>query len=182
MTRTRSTLALAIVLSALTLVACGREPPASALVGVEVIAVDDRESMPSAAGPTMDGGTLDLADLVGDIVVLNSWASWCAPCEEEIPAFVDLAESAPDGLSVVGLNVSDDPTAAAEFEARLGMDYPSIVDPQGLILQTIPGVPPKSLPSTVIVDRQGRIAARIVGIAEAGQLAAIVDRLLAEPA
>ena len=160
---------------------CGREQPASALIGTEVIAPEDREPAPPVAGPTLDGSSLDLASLRGDVVVLNSWASWCPPCKEEIPAFVALDGSATPGVHVVGLNVSDAPEAAQALVDSLGMEYPSIVDAAGTILPTIPGVPPKSLPSTVVIDRDGRIAARIVGIAAASDLWSIVGKVVDEP-
>ncbi len=82
--------------------------------------------------------------------------------------------SDPQQVQVVGLDVSDDPASAAAFVEELGMPYPSIVDVESSILATIPDIPPASLPSTVIVDRQGRIAATIVGIASPVQLGELV--------
>jgi thiol-disulfide isomerase/thioredoxin len=165
---------LAALLS-VTLAACGRDVPSAASVGVETIAPSDREPLPAIAGSTMDGSTLDLADLRGRVVVLNAWASWCEPCREEVPAFVALADAAdPADVAVVGLDVADEPAAAADFVEEFAMAYPSLVDGEGSILPTIPGVPPKAIPSTVIVDRQGRIAARIVGGTSTDRLAGLV--------
>ena len=166
---------------ALTAVGCGRDLPAALQVGTTTIAPADRVAMPPLAGPTLTGGSLDLASLRGKVVVLNSWASWCAPCKEEVPAFVALAGSSdPASVAVVGLNVSDEKAAATEFATTHAMDYPSIVDADGHLLATIPDVPPESLPSTVILDRQGRIAARIIGAAKPDELTAIVASVSGE--
>jgi len=151
---------------------CGRDTPA--IPGVEVLDPQDRAPMPALAGPTLDGSPLDVADLSGSIVVLNNWASWCAPCRDEMPYLVALAESDPR-VRVVGLNVRDEPAAAQAFAVELGVGFPSIVDPEGLLLRTIPGVPPAALPSTVVLDRSGRIAARVIGPTSAEQLQELVD-------
>jgi peroxiredoxin len=86
--------------------------------------------------------------------------------------------SNPDDVAVVGLNVTDDPAAAQDFVDEYGVPYPSIVDADGAILRTIPGVPPSSLPSTVILDREGRIAARIVGATDAMELGTLIAAVL----
>jgi thiol-disulfide isomerase/thioredoxin len=172
---------VALAAVVLLLGACGREQPASALVGVESISTDEREPLPRIAGSTLDGGTLDLADLRGRVVVLNSWASWCEPCREEVPSFVDLDErSDPDKVAVVGLDVNDQSAAADAFASELGIQYPSIVDPDGSLLRTIPGVPPSSLPSTVILDPQGRVAVRVIGATDPVELAGLVEALVQE--
>lgn len=114
------------------------------------------------AGPTLDGGELDVARLKGKPVVVNSWASWCDPCEQETPLLVDLAERFPD-IRFVGLNVEDREAAAREFDDRFEVPYPSIVDPQSRLLASLPGVPPKAVPSTIVIDRDGRVAGRVVG-------------------
>ncbi|MDP1877864.1 MAG: TlpA disulfide reductase family protein [Actinomycetota bacterium] len=171
--------ALLVTLAALP--GCGRDQPVQ--VGTTVIDSEDRAALPPIAGPTLDGGMLDLADLRGRVVVLNSWASWCEPCRAELPALVDLAADAdPRKVAVVGLNVSDDSDAAAAFADSLGVTYPSIVDPEGDILPTVPGVPPASLPSTVILDRDGRVAVRIIGEVDPATLPALVAGVVAEPA
>lgn len=165
---------LALVLAALlALTACGRtsrppgpsesaSPEFGTPTGLTVIPPDEREPAPDLAGPTLTGGTLDVASLRGKPVLINSWASWCGPCREETPVLVDLADSHP-GLSVVGINVNDRPEAAREFADEMSVPYPSIMDPKTELLPRIPGVPPKALPSTVILDKEGRIAARVVG-------------------
>lgn len=175
-------IALALCLPAL-VTGCGRDAPPSALVGTTFFAPDEREPLPPVSGPTTEGGTLAVGDLRGRVVVLNSWASWCAPCRDEVPVFVAIAEQAdPAQVAVVGLDVNDDADASAAFEQDLGMTYPSIVDADGSILATIPGVPPTAIPSTVVIDRDGRIAARIIGEADQKELSSIIAAVAAEPA
>jgi len=172
---------VALVIVAATAVGCGRDVPAALQVGTTTIAPADRGPMPPLSGNTLTGGSLDLASLRGKVVVLNSWASWCAPCKEEVPAFVTLAAASdPSSVAVVGLNVNDEAAAATDFATKHAMKYPSIVDPDGHLLATIPDVPPESLPSTVILDRQGRIAARIIGAAKPDELTGIVAAVAAE--
>lgn len=170
----------AVLLVPLLLVSgCGREQPASALVGTQEVAEDERGEPIAFTGTTTDGEAFDLADLRGRVVVLNAWASWCAPCRSEMPAFVDLHTTVdPDEVAVIGLNVSDQPEAAGEFIDEMEMAFPTVVDREGAILATIPGVPPKSLPSTVILDREGRIASRIIGPTDPIGLARELGRVL----
>ena len=150
-------------------------------MGTQVFDVADREPLPRVAGTTLDGQPLDLADYRGRVVVLNSWASWCGPCRDEVPAFARLSTAVdPAKVAVVGLDVDDDPAAARAFASEFAMPYPSVVDATGAILSTIPGVPPAALPSTVILDASGRIAARIVGPADESQLTDLVASVQAE--
>lgn len=175
--------ASALLLIPAALAGCGREQPASALIGTEAVAEEAREDVLSFSGTTMDGSAVDLADLRGRVVVINAWASWCAPCRIEMPAFVDLAaRSDPDDIAVVGLNVGDDPAAAQAFADEMDITFPSVVDREGEILAGIPGVPPKSLPSTVILDREGRIATRIIGPTDSIGLANALGQVLADEA
>lgn len=170
----------ALVILAAVLSGCGREQPPT--VGTSTIAVADRESLPSISGTTLDGSALDVADLRGKVVVLNSWATWCDPCRSEVPTLVTLAGSTkPEDVAVVGLDVSDDDAAARAFAAEFEMPYPSIIDSEGVLLPTIPGVPPAALPSTVILDREGRIAVRIIGEVDPKTLPGLVASVVAEP-
>ena len=150
-------------------------------VGVTVIPPSEREQSIVIAGEAADGTPLSTAQSGGDIVVVNAWASWCPPCIEELPYLASAAtEYADQGVTFIGLNSMDDPIAAASL---LGSSpYRSIDDRDGAILATIPGVPPRSLPSTVILDQQGRIAVRIIGPVQPGQLEGVLEMLVAEPA
>ncbi|MCH9816862.1 MAG: TlpA family protein disulfide reductase [Actinomycetia bacterium] len=127
-------------------------------------------------GQTLAGDTLALADLGGQVVVLNAWGSWCAPCAEELPLLSSLAKRHED-VRFVGLVVRDNPAEALTMRNELGLASPSIVDQNGTILQSLPGVPPRAIPSTLVLDRQGAIAATFVGKITAGEL----QTVLAEP-
>ena len=156
-------------------------PATNEAVGVTIVPAEERQQSIVVAGQTADGTELSTAQHTRDIVVVNAWASWCPPCIEELPLLAAAAETyADEGVTFVGLNSMDDPIAAASL---LGSSvYRSIDDRDGAILATIPGVPPRSLPSTVILDRQGRIAVRVIGPVKPGQLESAIDALLAEPA
>ena len=155
-------------------------PATNEAVGVTIVPAEERQQSIVVAGQTADGSELSTAQHAGDIVVVNAWASWCPPCIEELPLLAAAAEAYSDsGVTFLGLNSMDDPIAAASL---LGSSvYRSIDDRDGAILATIPGVPPRSLPSTVILDRQGRIAVRVIGPVKPGQLESAIDALLAEP-
>lgn len=155
-------------------------PAVNPEVGLTVIPSAEREAAIVIAGETLAGAPLSTQDLAGDIVVVNAWASWCPPCIEELPLLESAAKAYADrGVAFIGVNSLDDPIAAAGLLAS--SVYPSIDDRDGRVLATIPDVPPRSLPSTVILDRQGRVAVRIIGPVKPGQIEQVLDQLLAEP-
>ncbi|CAB5017343.1 unannotated protein [freshwater metagenome] len=137
--------------------------------------------MPLITGATLSGAQLDLATLAGSVVVLNSWASWCAPCIEETPELIAASlRTASSDVVFVGLNVKDEPTKARKFVEQLQIPYDSIMDPEGALLATLPEVPPGALPSTLVIDRTGRVAVRIIGQVPPGELAGILEAVSAE--
>lgn len=187
--------ALAIALAAtgfLCLAACGsgkvgdRASGAGSgtAAGVTVLAEDERRPVGRIRGETLDGGRLDLADHRGEVVVVNVWASWCGPCRAEMRHLVRTAgETRSDGVRFVGINTRDGAELAVAFEERYGADYPSLYDPTGeLLLSGFPKgtLPPQGVPSTVVVDREGRVAARAVGPVSYERLRAMLDPVVAE--
>ena len=142
--------------------------PAISQATVIVDAPADRVALPAIPGLTLDDRP----------VVLNAWASWCEPCRAEAPELAAFARAHPE-IRMVGLNVNDEPGAAQAFAAATGMGYEQVTDASGSILASIPGIPPAGLPSTVVVDEQGRIAARIIGPVN-GQLESAVAQALGE--
>ncbi|PHX61108.1 MAG: hypothetical protein CK552_02460 [Actinobacteria bacterium] len=150
-------------------------------VGITKYVVGERPILPPVAGQTLSGAQLDLAKFAGSVLVLNSWASWCAPCIEETPELLAASSStASSDVVFVGLNVKDDPTKARKFVEQLQIPYDSIMDPDGARLATLPDVPPGALPSTLVIDRTGLVAARIIGPIPPGVLAGIVEAVKAE--
>jgi len=142
----------------------------------------ERRPAPDISGATLEGGTWSLADARGEVVVLNVWASWCAPCRAEAPVLQSLWEEFQgQGVEFVGLDTRDAVAPATAFVERYGITYPNIIDTSGEI-QLLFGdtLPPQAIPSTLLVDQQGRVAGRVLGkVSEAG-LRALVDALLDE--
>ncbi len=147
-------------------------------IGMTVIPADERGAPLDISGTDLNGDPVSASDFRGDIVVVNSWATWCPPCRDEMPEFAEVA-SALDGRGVtfLGINVQDDLSAAQEYTADT--PYRSVVDPDGSLLASIPDVPPRSLPVTVILDQEGRIAVRIIGPIVLGTLQDTVVSVLA---
>ena len=135
---------------------------------------------PALSGPTLDGGHVDLADLRGSVVLVNVWASWCAPCREEMPLLVETAQEwGPQGLRIVGIDVNDDDATAREFLAGLGgTPFPSVVDADGRLAVEWGTT---GVPETFVVDRDGTVVARRVGAVSAAWLAEEVLPRLAAP-
>jgi thiol-disulfide isomerase/thioredoxin len=132
---------------------------------VTIVPPADRQQAPAFSGPLLGGsGEFDLAQAKGDVVVLNVWASWCPPCRSEAPALQAVsAELTDQDVQFVGVNVKDNETDARAFEQEFGLTYPSIVDTTGaLLLAFRDTLPPSAIPSTLVIDRKGRLAARVL--------------------
>ena len=157
---------------------CGRDPAAlrgSDKVGVTVLPAGEHVEMPPITGTSLDGEPVSVPELAGKVVVLNSWASWCGPCKEEAATLVAASEAFPSSeVAFIGIDVTDESAAAKEFVSTYGIDYPSIVDADGKLLATLPGVPPQALPNTLVLDREGRLAVRIIGAVPADTFESLV--------
>lgn len=150
--------------------------------GITTVAKADRVQAPQLSGKTLDGGTLDVGTAYrGKIVVLNVWSSWCGPCRGEAKNLAEVSRQLHSrGVRFVGINTGD-PTAgpALSFEKDRGVPYPSLHDPAGKLLLRFPrgSLNPQAIPSTVVVDRDGRIAARASGGVSVAQLHTMLDPL-----
>ena len=149
---------------------------------VTVLNPDAREVAPILVGQDLDGQEISTADFPGEILVLNVWASWCAPCRAEAPALEEVAEEFNgQGVQLIGLNTRDSKASANNFVRKYQVSFPSIVDTDGrLQLQFRETLPPQAIPSTIVIDQSGRVAARALGAIEASTLSAIIDQLLLE--
>ena len=150
---------------------------------VTALAADERQEPVSLSGESTAGGSLEVADWRGDVVVVNLWYAGCAPCRAEAPDLVEAATAGADaGVRFVGLNVRDDVATAQAFERTYAVPYPSILDAaSGENVLALAGlVSPQSIPTTLVLDRQGRPAARILGRLEADVLQGLIDDVVAE--
>jgi thiol-disulfide isomerase/thioredoxin len=130
------------------------------------LAVADRKEPGEVSGTTIDGEEVSLDDYAGQVVVVNVWGSWCAPCRAEAPMLAEAARDlAKQDVAFLGIDSRDPSESAARaFVRRFGIPYPSIYDQQGRTLLAFRGtLTPNSIPSTVVIDREGRVAASVLG-------------------
>jgi thiol-disulfide isomerase/thioredoxin len=132
---------------------------------VTEVAVGDREGIVELSGEDLDGNPVDLASFHGKPVVVVVWGSWCTPCRAEAPAVVAAANELGDRAQFVGINIRDASTdQAAGFVRTFMVPYPSIFSPNGEALLAFRGtLTPNSIPSFVVLDEEGRVAASIIG-------------------
>ncbi len=127
---------------------------------------DERRDPGEISGETLSGEDLSLDRYDGKVIVLNVWGSWCPPCRKEAPTLAAAArELADEGVVFVGVNTKDgSPEQGKAFERRYDVPYDSFFDPSGRTLLAFRGtLNPSAIPSTVILDQQGRVAASILG-------------------
>ena len=131
---------------------------------IRQVAAVDRNEPVTLRAPALGGGTIDLADYRGKVVVVAVWAAWCAPCRAEAPWLVEAAEKTKRSAQFVGIDIRDLEANAQAFVRNQGITYPSIFDPNGEALLAFPGtLGPQTIPAFVVLDREGRIAASIIG-------------------
>jgi thiol-disulfide isomerase/thioredoxin len=148
---------------------------------VTVIPPAERVAAPKLTGTTLDGAPYSSTSDAGHVIVANVWASWCAPCRAEAPALAQLSKVfGPQNVSFLGINTRDQQAAARAFVERFGLGYPSIVDPDGSLLLAFGTSAPRNIPSTLVIDRQGRIAATVAGSITYSGLRELVQRVVAE--
>lgn len=142
-----------------------------------------RQPAPNASGRTLDGEELSLRDFRGQVVVVNVWGSWCVPCREEAPDLARLArETKSAGVQFIGIDTRDTPAAARAFVRRYHIPYPSINDQDGTVLLRFANIIPVSaVPSTLVIDPNGKIAARVIGRVTYRTLHGLINDTLTEP-
>jgi thiol-disulfide isomerase/thioredoxin len=138
---------------------------ASSTGNVTVFAPAEREQAPALSGKTLDDKTWSLSDQRGKVVVLNVWGSWCPPCRKEAPDLVAAAKELGPSVRFIGLNTRELTTPAPRrFVAELGLTYPSLFDPSGkLLLGFGKQIRPSAIPTTLVIDKNGKVAARVLG-------------------
>jgi thiol-disulfide isomerase/thioredoxin len=126
-----------------------------------------------------DGATVGLDDHRDKVVIVNIWGSWCGPCREEMPGLQLVQEQT--GAAVLGIDVRDKREAAADFVRDRGVTFDSIFDPPGRTLARLSGYPRTTVPSTLVLDEQHRVAAVFLTAVRVPELIPLVQRLQAEP-
>ncbi|MET8766165.1 TlpA disulfide reductase family protein [Streptomyces sp. NPDC004658] len=193
-TRSRAVLLSAVAaVAAVTLSACGKGGTSggggdthfvTGNNGIDTVPAGKRATAPDLSGKTIDGKTLDVADYKGKVVVINVWGSWCGPCREEAQYFAKVSKEYQDkGVQFVGINTRDTSTTpAVNFEKEHGVEYPSLYDPTGkLMLRFKKGtLNPQLIPSTLVIDRNGKVAARALEALDDTGLLKMLKPVLAE--
>ena len=173
---------IAVLAIALSLTACGNSKQVAAksyVAGngtVTFIQPQDRKMGATFSGTTLDGENFELPH--GGIVVVNVWASWCAPCRAEAPTLAALANKY-KGVVFVGVLTRDSEVAARAFQNRFQLPYPTLVD-DSVLLGFRNTLSANAIPSTILMDPKGRVAARISGEITVASLTELIEKLHAE--
>lgn len=147
----------------------------------EVIPADEREQAPEVTGELLDGESYSLSDHDGTIVVMNFWASWCAPCRVEAPDLQQIYETYQDqDVELLGVLVRDTKGQGETYSQQAGLTYPSIYDPSTKVALQFRGYPLAAIPSTIVIDRQGKVAAAYVSVVDLESLTSTIEKLLDE--
>lgn len=140
------------------------------------IKISDRKISPAITGMTLSGENYTYKR--NRVAVVNVWASWCAPCRAEAPALVALANKYVD-VSFIGILTRDNPANAEAFERRFKIPYPTIVD-DSILIGFKGSLPANAIPSTVILDKKGYVAARISGTITVAGLSELIEKVSSE--
>ena len=148
----------------------------------EVLPEAERASAPEFSGTLLGGGSFASSELDGQVAVLNFWGSWCPPCRVETPEFQEVyADVRDDGVEFLGINVKETSDRfALAFIDRFGIEFPSLYDPRGEVALAFRDYPANAIPSTIVLDAQGRVAAVYTGPVAQEDLRAVLDLLMAE--
>lgn len=126
------------------------------------------------SGTSFEGEPVDVADYRGQVVVLNTWYAACPPCRAEAPDLVEI--NGREDVQVLGINSRDDAATALAFDRTFGVEYPSIDDSNGQAIAGLQGlVAINAVPTSLILDAEGRVAARVIGRVEPSTLQSLVD-------
>ncbi len=143
---------------------------------VTFIKPDKRVEAPTLTGMTLSGTKYKF--IVGQVAVVNVWASWCSPCRAEAPTLAALANKYVD-VSFMGILTRDNPATAEAFQRRFALPYPTFID-DSLLIGFKGSLQANAIPSTVVIDKKGRVAARISGEITVASLTDLIERVSAE--
>jgi thiol-disulfide isomerase/thioredoxin len=152
--------------------------------GLCPIAEPERGAAPTDAVPVLgEDADLSLEEFQGRVVVLNFWASWCGPCRLEQPDLNEAHGLLPsDEVAFLGVNIEDTEPNALAHVREFAMPYPSLFDPGNDYASRFQGIGPRTIPSTIFIDAQGRVAVRVFGVIGTGEVVGLADALASEAA
>ncbi len=143
----------------------------------------EKRSSPVAVSATLfDGTKINSGTWKGEVTVLNFWYAACAPCRLEARDLQALHVQFQDkGAQFYGVNIRDEQATAESYERTFGITYPSVLDRDGGVVQSLTTfVPPQAVPTTLVIDKQGRVAGRILGVADKTTLKTLISSALGE--
>ena len=141
-----------------------------------IVSESARKSAPILSGPTLDGSNYTMVP--NKTTVVNVWASWCGPCRAETPILVNFAEKNPQ-IQFVGIVTRDNLSAAKAFATRYKMNYPTFID-DSLIAKFQGSIPANGIPTTLIIDKSGKVAARINGATTVARFQKVLELVSGE--
>jgi len=150
---------------------------------VTEFALGSRPKAASWSGVTESGETISSTQLEGVITVMNFWYAGCAPCRIEMPELIELqTEFLPEGVQFIGVNVRDSAETSLAFARRIDMNFPSVMDAKtGSVVLGFTGVvTPQAVPTTLVIDAQGNVSARVLGRIDKGILTTLVKTVIEE--
>ena len=143
---------------------------------VSYIKPSDRIAAPALSGMTLSGKNYTFN--VGQVAVVNVWASWCAPCRAEAPTLAALSEKYTD-VAFMGILTRDNPVNAEAFARRFALPYPTLID-DSILIGFSKSLPANAIPTTVIIDRNGKVASRVSGVVTVASLTQLIEEVRAE--
>ena len=146
-----------------------------------VIPEADRKPVGPVTGTLLDGGTFTLSAYKGEVVLLNFWGSWCGPCVAETPQLQAIYQAEKDkGVLFVGIAVKDEKANTQSFVTGNSITYPIVYDYNAKTALQLGNIPIRGLPSSVVIDKQGRVAGVFIGAVLSGDVNPVLSKLLAE--
>jgi len=143
---------------------------------VTLIKAQDRIEAPALAGMTLSGTNYSYAS--GRVTVVNVWASWCSPCRAEIPALIALSKKYKE-TTFIGILTRDNPPTAEAFQRRFEIPYPTLID-DSILIGFKGSLPANAIPTTVVIDRNGKVAGRISGAITVASLSNLIESVSKE--
>ena len=143
---------------------------------VTKIRVGNRIPAPAISGMTLSGKNFTFTK--GSVAVVNVWASWCSPCRAEEPTLSALSQKYSD-VQFIGILTRDNPVNAEAFNRKRGTPYPTLID-DSILIGFRKSLPANAIPTTVVIDRDGNVAARISGSVTVASLSNLIEEVSAE--